>query len=277
MKVFREKHLNGVLAIEAGWSPIGTPFMSVHFYLADGVLLDTGQSLMRRPILGALRGRDLEAVLLTHHHEDHSGNAAAVGREFGLEVYGGPGTREKMSRPFRIMPYQYCMWGRSEPASVNVLEKPLTCNELTFQHIPTPGHSPDHTAYLVKERGWLFSGDLYLADRIKFFRADERIGDEIASLRKVLSLDFDTLFCSHNPKLKRGKARIAAKLSFLEDIYGAVSELHDRGLDEKEIMRKIHLGEVHFIRWLTAGNVSARNIVRSVIESHRSVLRGIPK
>jgi glyoxylase-like metal-dependent hydrolase (beta-lactamase superfamily II) len=145
------------------------------------------------------------------------------------------------------------------------LNGPLTCGDLTFQPVPTPGHSRDHTVFLVPEKGWLFSGDLYLADRIKYFREDERIVDEISSLRKVHSLDFDTLFCSHNPKLKNGRDRIAAKLSFLEDIYGAVMELQKQGLGEKEIMRKIRLGEVHFIRWLTGGNVSAGNIVRSAI------------
>ena len=34
--------------------------------------------------------------------------------------------------------------------------------------------------------GWLFSGDLYLGDRIEFFRTDEKIDQQIQSLQIVL-------------------------------------------------------------------------------------------
>jgi glyoxylase-like metal-dependent hydrolase (beta-lactamase superfamily II) len=91
--------------------------------------------------------------------------------------------------------------------------------------------------FLEKKQGWLFSGDLYLGERIKFFRADERFAEQIASLIKVLTLDFDTLFCAHNPCLKSGKQKIKNKLQFLEDLY------------------------------ITMGNVSFANMVRSAMAS----------
>lgn len=34
--------------------------------------------------------------------------------------------------------------------------------------------------YLESQHGWLFSGDLYLGERIKFFRSDEKIDQQIS-------------------------------------------------------------------------------------------------
>ncbi|MCF8061307.1 MAG: MBL fold metallo-hydrolase [Deltaproteobacteria bacterium] len=265
MSIFREKTLGEITAWEAGWSPLGRPFMTVHLFLAGGVLVDTGLRHMRASILEALRTRSIHTVLLTHHHEDHSGNAAALQRETGAPVLAHPGTAEKMRRAFPILPYQHLIWGRSEPAAVTPCEEPVDAGSLSFVPVHTPGHSRDHTAYLVPERGWLFAGDLYLADRVKYFRADERIADEITSLRKVLALDFEALLCAHNPRPHRGKARIAAKLRFLENVFGEVGRLRDRGLGERAVLRKLGLGEVRSVQWMTGGNVSARNIVRSAL------------
>ena len=49
------------------------------------------------------------------------------------------------------------------------------------------GHCRDHTVYLEASAGWLFAGDLYLGERIKYFRGNERIDQQIASLRRVLA------------------------------------------------------------------------------------------
>jgi len=74
------------------------------------------------------------------------------------------------------------------------------------------GWVKDHTVYLEEENGRLFSGDLYLGDHIKYFRSDERLIDQITSLKKILKFDFDALFCAHNPRLENGRARLKNKL-----------------------------------------------------------------
>lgn len=111
--------------------------------------------------------------------------------------------------------------------------------------------------------GWLFAGDLFLGERIKFFRQDEDLAAQIASLRRVLTLDFDALFCAHNPVLHGGRRRLAGKLQFLEDFRGRVGELKRAGLSLRQAIRRLATGSDRRARWLTLGNASFAHMVRS--------------
>ncbi len=243
--------------------------MTTICYRVGPVLIDTGLAHMRAHVLDLLASepRAPEAVLLTHYHEDHSGNAAAVKKRFNIPVYGSAETVRKLARPYRIFPYQHLMWGATESLDVSLLPGIFEINGLRFEPVHTPGHSRDHTVFLVPERGWLFSGDIYLSHQIKYFRADERIDDQIQSLEKIRTLDFDALFCGHHPQPRKGKECVVRKLQYLEDFYGSVAALAEKGLTPAEIMEALRLKEVTMIKWICFGNVSMKNMVRSVMRS----------
>ncbi len=114
-----------------------------------------------------------------------------------------------------IHPYRRAVWGQP-PSSMEVaiLPKIIQTNSFSLLPIHTPGHSADHTVYIEKNKGWLFSGDIYLSNRVKFFHSDENMSGYIKSLKKILSYDFDMLLCSHNPILKNGKKRIKKTFIF---------------------------------------------------------------
>jgi len=265
MRFFKMRDFGDVHGWELGWSPVGKPLMTTICYRAGRVMIDTGPSHMRPEVLQAVKHNPVESVLLTHYHEDHSGNAAAIKARFKLPVYGATQTAEKLSRPYKILPYQHLIWGATEPLEVDLLPDVLKTKHHSFVPIHTPGHSKDHVAYHVPERGWLFSGDLFLSSRIKYFRADEKILDQIDSLKKVLSLDFDALFCGHHPQPQNGKSQIAAKLQYLDDFYGKVKAFADQGLNESMIMQTLGLKEQTLVKALCFGNVSMKNMVRAVI------------
>ena len=119
--------------------------------------------------------------------------------------------------------------------------------------------------YLETRNGWLFSGDLYLGDRIKYFRSDEKFRDQMDSLKTVLTLDFNALFCGHNPIPEDGKARLAAKLSFLEDFFGRVTDMNQKGMTESEIIARLDLKQDRLVKWVTLGNACFANMVKSVL------------
>ena len=133
--------------------------------------------------------------------------------------------------------------------------------------VHTPGHSRDHTVYLEENHGWLFSGDLYLGEKIKYFRSDEKFKDQIDSIKTVLEYDFDALFCAHNPVPEKGKARLVKKLSFLEELYGEVKRLCLKGYSEKAIVKALGNKKDKLVKFVTLGNVSFAQMVRSAMES----------
>ncbi|WP_319525448.1 MBL fold metallo-hydrolase [uncultured Desulfosarcina sp.] len=256
-----------VIALELGYGLIGRPLMTVRCYLVGDTLIDCGQSHVAAEMKKFVRANPVKRLLLTHHHEDHSGNAALIAKTCGAAVLGHRITARKMQNIRPIMPYQHLVWGQSRVVKVATLPPLLEFNGHRFLAIHTPGHSKDHTVYLETQHGWLFSGDLYLGERIKFFRSDEKIDQQINSLKTVLQYDFDALFCSHNPVLKGGKKKLRGKLDFLEEIYGKVCLLLSEGLPEKEIVRRMDPKNDRFIKYFTMGNACFGNMIRSAIHA----------
>ena len=267
MNIAEIKRYGEVEAIKLGYGPIGPPLMSVYLYVVDGVVIDTGQRHMQKSLLQMLDGKKLLQILLTHHHEDHSGNAAALQRHFQIDAYGHHLTAQKMATGFPILPYQRLVWGRSEPLALKPLGSVVESNRFRLVPVHTPGHSKDHTVFWENNRGWLFAGDLYLGQRIKFFRVDEKIYDQIDSLKKVLSLDFEALFCAHSPCPENGKSQLEQKLQFLENFVGQVQELKARGMNQEAIIKKMDPGKDKIYKLGTMGNISFSNMLKSAYQS----------
>ena len=269
MHVVAVERYGPVTAFNLGFGPLGRPLMTVRCFRLGELLIDTGQAHMGQRLLSWLASDPPAAVILTHHHEDHSGNAAAIHNCFGVPVYGHRLAAAKLRRGFSVRAYQHLIWGRARPLPVAALPSALNAAGHRLVPIHTPGHSKDHTAYLVPDQGWLFSGDLFLGERIKYFRSDEDFADQLMSLRRVLSLDFDALFCAHHPVPRNGKAALARKLAFMEDLYGRIRHLYRRGHDARAIARALDPRRDRSVRWITLGNVSFANMVRSALKSLR--------
>lgn len=269
MRLIKKHYYNGIVGYQLGWSLLGPPLMTVYCYVFDDVMLDTAQSHMRQEALQIAFEHNIKRIFLTHHHEDHSGNVQSIKQELKTTVYGHPITKEKMSSSFKILPYQKYVWGKSNPSNVEILPEKIDTALGVMTPVHTPGHSDDHTVYFIKDAGVLFSGDIYLADKIKLFRYDENIGVQIESLRKILTLDFDVLLCCHSPKPKEGKKHLNRKLNFLEDFYGNIIFHYKKGLSEKQIFRSLNLKEDYLAKYFCCGDISMINGVRSAIRYYK--------
>jgi glyoxylase-like metal-dependent hydrolase (beta-lactamase superfamily II) len=262
-QVERFEH-EGVEGLRAGRFDIGINSSCIVYRLGT-TLVDTGPPNQWPVIRRFLEEREVRRVLVTHHHEDHSGNAARLKTEMRAEVFAPERGLRAMSGGFRLRPYQHLIWGA--PGRVRLGPSPeVTSLEggMSLRAIPAPGHSPDMTCYLEPERGWLFTGDLYIASKQKFLRADEDVDDQIDSLRRILDFDFDTLFCAHRGVVTDGRRAIRAKLDYLVELRGEVRRLHGEGRSVGEI-RRILLGRETLMSLLTLYHFSKTNLVRGCL------------
>ncbi len=208
-----------------------------------------------------LAERAVRQVVVTHYHEDHGGNLAPIRSAFAAPVYAPRLGLAELASGFPQRPYQRLFWGRPKPVQARELppQVPLDGGG-ALEAIPAAGHSADMTCLLERERGWLFAGDLYIAAKTRLLRQDEDLGAEIASLRRVLSCDFDTLFCAHRGVLGDGKTVLRRKLDFLESLCQQVADLHGQGRSVPEITRLL-LGREGLMTLVTGYHFSKRNLI----------------
>lgn len=240
--------------------------MTAYIYFVDGLLIDTGQRFVRKQVLSITNELPIKQILITHHHEDHTGNIRAIRDKQHCKVYGSKACGQIMKAPPPLSFAQQLTWGNRESfAEIIPVTDRIVTPEYRFQLIPIPGHAPDMVALYEPDKQWLFSADLYINSFIGYFLHSESVAQQIASTRKILKLDFKVLFCSHNPQLKHPKQQLAKKLDFLERSFDKVAVLHKKGLTPTQIFTELKWKENQFVKTLSGGQLSKLNMVRSII------------
>jgi len=247
---------------------LGRPLYTVEIYWVDGWLIDTGLPATGAEIVRFARERReaMRGVVNTHHHEDHSGGDVALHRAFGFVPRVPAKAIPILAAPPRLELYRWVIWGQPQPVCAEPLGERWETEHHSFQIVPTPGHCDDHVCLLEANQGWLFSGDLYIGERVKYLRADEDARAELDSLRRVLTLDFETLFCSHAGVVPDGKAALRRKLDYCENIQGRAQEMAQAGTSLGAIRDEL-LGPEGLMTSITRGHFSKLNLIRSLIGS----------
>jgi len=268
----RESYQFGkIQAFKFGYAPIGQPKLFVYLYFVDGLLIDTGQKKMSKEILATTAKLPIEQLFITHHHEDHTGNISMIQKQHGCSVRASELTCESMKNPPSLSFAQKLVYGYRPPFHhLKPICDRLKTSHHCFELIPIPGHAFDMVALYEKSQGWLFSADLYINNFIGYFLKGENIRQQIESTKNILQLDFENLFCAHNPQLKNGKQALQEKLNFLEDFYQKVESKYEVGKSAKTIFKELNLKEDILIKLLSGGMLSRLNIVESVIDSIHS-------
>jgi len=235
-------------------------------YLVGSTFIDTGPPNQWDTVRPLLEVKPIQRVLLTHHHEDHAGNGARIRHDLRIPVFAPAGSVQFVSRGFPLHLYQRIVWGtprRFEPDNT-VPETIELEHGLVLKAISTPGHSEDMTCYYVPDRGWMFCGDLFISSRPTHLRSDENIHQEIQSLYRVLSFDFEVLFCGHRGIIPNGHQAIREKLNYLESLRDQVGGLHREGKSARAVTR-ILLGREDAMSWVTSFHFSKKNLVTSLL------------
>ena len=168
-------------------------------YLVDGrILVDAGMD--GQTIISALekhiRPGQLETIILTHCHYDHSGGAAQVAAAFEAKI---AIHRDDAPLLNNLRGSASFLFGGKPHSTVPdiLLNGGETFAELEVIH--TPGHTPGSICLYSSDSKILFSGDTVFQDG-SFGRTDLAGGDSrklIGSIRNLTLLDVDIMYPGH--------------------------------------------------------------------------------
>jgi glyoxylase-like metal-dependent hydrolase (beta-lactamase superfamily II) len=161
-------------------------------------------------ILAAMPGERVTAIVITHHHSDHSPLAGPLKARTGAPIYGCPVTKlveEEAGAPrmeaghdLGFQPdVNLCAGGRIEGPG------------WTLEAIPTPGHTSNHLCYGLSEENACFTGDHIMGwSTTVITPPDGDMTDYLASLELIKRRGFDLLWPTHGPPIRQVAAFIDA-------------------------------------------------------------------
>ena len=205
---------DGVFQLDAG-----RKLVNVFYVQADvPVLVDAGGPREAEALLGELldEGAEPKLVLLTHGDFDHFGGAAAVRQALGAQIAAPAAERPLLTGEIdrrlhvRLMIRSVCRGRLPKPPTI---DRWIELGEVVagLEAIPTPGHTPGHTAYRFGRT--LIAGDaLITGERFRppvpmfcFDNAETR-----RSIEKLAGLDFDLAVSGHGPESRDASEKLRA-------------------------------------------------------------------
>lgn len=231
----------------------------VSAYAVRDVLIDTAFPAVADDFARWVTEARPEGALVTHYHEDHSGN---VGRlvALGIPVGLAPETLARIARPAPIGWYRRLCWGSASPLSAH--PAPFEHPALTLLH--TPGHSADHHVVWDAERETIFGGDLFLGVKVRIAHPGEDIRGQVAELRRIAALRPKRFFDGHRGPIEQPVELLLAKAQWISDVVGAIEHHSGKGWDARTIEAEV-LGARDLTGILSRGDYAKRNIVESVL------------
>lgn len=147
-----------------------------------------------RLLEAALGGRQLTAVVCTHHHVDHVADVARLAHKHGAPVWAHRETAARVG--FRV---------DRELQEGDRLETALAA----FQVLHTPGHAPGHLCLYDEAARLVVAGDMIAAEgSILIDPEDGHMGRYLASLERLIALEPRGVVPAHGPLIADGRARL---------------------------------------------------------------------
>jgi len=221
------------------WSNAYLLVESERLTLIDGGLPGDGRKILRYIEHLGRSPQELERIILTHSHPDHTGPMKALSQLSGAVISVHPGDsryRARTGARWLHYPGQPPAFGwnvpflRLIPAHETIEDGQVLPVFGGLQVLHTPGHTPGSVCLHLPHHGVLFTGDTLLANGHRFrrpvFFPGTNLKDYRASVERLAQLPFEAACVGHGrPLLEGGTARLHEMLDHYSWISPRWSEL----------------------------------------------------
>ena len=175
---------------------------------------------------------DLKHILLTHAHRAHLGGLATLKRLSGAKIYSHEweadiisGDRPQQGVGVRLQPFQTfpivllgALFGSLKEHIPSDVDQLLNDGDQVgpLRVLHTPGHTPGHLVFFLKEHRVLFTGDAFVTWPLVcpgWNNAMLNARQTWQSLRRMAELDVEVLGVGHGDPITRNGASVMGELA----------------------------------------------------------------
>jgi glyoxylase-like metal-dependent hydrolase (beta-lactamase superfamily II) len=191
-------------------------------------------------IRAAVAERPLRAIVITHHHRDHSPASRPLAAATGAPIVGpAPFTvHDDGARADAAFDAGYA------PDRVLTEGDRVTGEDWTLTAIATPGHTANHLCYALAETAALFSGDHVMGWATSVVSPpDGDMGDYMASLERLLGRDDRVYYPGHGEAVENPRRLVRGMLGHRRQREGQIVRLlHEGAQDIGSMVRRMYVG-----------------------------------
>ncbi|KQU61746.1 MBL fold metallo-hydrolase [Sphingomonas sp. Leaf339] len=170
----------------------------------------------------AIGGRPVHAIMITHHHRDHSPLARRLSASTGAPIIGAApfAPDDQGSRADAAFDADYA------PDRVLAEGDRVSGADWTLTALATPGHTSNHLCFALEETGALFSGDHVMGWATSVVSPpDGDMGAYMASLDKLMGRDDRVFYPGHGEAVENPRRLVRGMLGHRKQREGQILRL----------------------------------------------------
>lgn len=177
-------------------------------------------------LLRAIAGRTVSAIVITHHHRDHSPGSRPLAAATGAPIIGAAAVHVASDSPRLDAAFDT----HYVPDRVMVEGDRIAGDGWTLQALATPGHTSNHLAFSLPETNALFSGDHVMGWATSVISPpDGDMGQYMASLEKLLGRDDRVYYPGHGEAVDNPRRLVRGMLGHRKQREGQILRLLREG------------------------------------------------